>query len=279
MTNYSNLEESLDEGQPLRCYEFARGPLRWAYTTHTEDVAYLNQDYASVRGLSDDGLRSTGQATADALNITMPRSLDLPQLWWGGSRPGSTVSLTIHDLQWDDTLNRLVGIVAWVGQVTDVQFTARDRCKVVCQNLSALLDREGLRLTFQRDCPHCIYDHNCRVPMAQFASSGTIITLNGQTVTVAGDAAAYANGWFTGGWLEWEVAEGLIDARGIESHLGAALVVIGGTSALAIGQVVTLYAGCDNTWSSCLDKFSNHLNNGGCKDMPGESPFDGNPVF
>jgi hypothetical protein len=48
---------------------------------------------------------------------------------------------------------------------------------------------------------------------------------------------------------------------------------------LYYGLAVNAYPGCNRTTTECVDKFDNLDNYGGVPDLPGKSPFDGDPVF
>jgi hypothetical protein len=45
-----------------------------------------------------------------------------------------------------------------------------------------------------------------------------------------------------------------------------------------VGLVMNVFRGCRQTIASCQE-LNNYPNYGGIPDMPGRSPFDGNPIF
>ncbi|MCY1382815.1 hypothetical protein D9M69_708760 [compost metagenome] len=89
---------------------------------------------------------------------------------------------------------------------------------------------------------------------------------------------AFADGYFTGGLVEWAVGGGEYDRRAIERHVGSILIVLGGTSGLVGGQAVRVYPGCAQTTTACK-AFNNLPQYGGIPHLAGESPFAGNNVF
>jgi uncharacterized phage protein (TIGR02218 family) len=277
--SYDSLESSLDQNQPTRLYHFFRGGLQWRYTVHTQDINWQGVTFESVSGISDNGLRQTGQATADALQITAPASLPVAQLWQG-TPPGGAINLTVYDLQWDDSTGGLVGIVAWVGQVTDARNTAADRCVLTAQSISALLDRQGLRLTWQRECPHAFGDKNCKVDVTRYRIAAVIASLDGASIA-ASALAGFTARWFVGGWVAWSIGSGETESRGIEAYNATtgSITLIGGTQGLSVGTDVEVYPGCPGTTDACQGSFNNLPNYGGCPGMPGVSPFDGTPIF
>ncbi len=271
--NFDGIETSLASGKPIRLYLFERGAsLRWAYTGPDRDITYQNVDYLR-REISDDGIRQSGESSADALTITGPASLAVAQLY-RGAPPSDEITLTIRDMHFGDT----EALVSWSGSISDVNFPAVDRCEIVCESLAASLQRQGLRLAWQRNCPYALGDRNCKVDMEPLAVPGTVITLDGTTLSATA-WAGYPDGWFAGGWVQWPVGGGEFDRRGIESHVGGVLGLLGGTAGLALNQVLTGYPGCSRTIQVCQDKFTNSDNYGGVYHLPGRSPFDGKPVF
>ncbi|VFR54790.1 Phage FAD/FMN-containing dehydrogenase [plant metagenome] len=272
---FDSIETSLASGRPLSAYHFYRGGLAWDYTTAERSIVYQDTTFAAA-AISDDGRRQTGQATADALAITAPANLPVAQLY-RGTPPAGRVNLTIHDLHWDDG-DGLVGRVAWVGSITDVRWTAQDRCRITCQAIDSVLDRPGLRLTWQRECPHNLYDRNCRVNPAWHRATGVLAEVDGARVRIMA-AAGLASGRYKGGYIEWHIGAGVLEQRGIQSHAGQWLTLIGGTYGLAAGQAVAIYPGCDNVIATCSEVYGNSPNYGGIPRLPGESPFSGNPIF
>ena len=116
------------------------------------------------------------------------------------------------------------------------------------------------------------------VDRTTFAVSGTLLSISGSALQAA-ILGSFTDGWFAGGYCEWEIATGVFQRRGIESHIGSSVSVIGGLGGLAPGSAVTFYPGCAHTSETCHSKFNNHLNYGGTPYMRGTSPFDGTPIF
>ncbi|MDF6000255.1 hypothetical protein P4050_18880 [Pseudomonas aeruginosa] len=52
--------------------------------------------------------------------------------------------------------------------------------------------------------------------------------------------AGYADGWFTGGYVEWQVDGDNYDRRYIERHAGADLHILGGTEGVPAGATAGL---------------------------------------
>lgn len=265
-------EYSLDTGVPIRMYQFSRGPLRWCYCTADRDVTLQNIVFKSLP-ISDSGVRFTGEASADPLTITMPADADVP-LMYRAVAPSEQVDLVVWDTHYGETDYAVV----WVGSILSVRFLNPLTAEVNCAALSASLDRPGLTMSWQRPCPYSLYDSNCKVAEQNYKVTGTVDIANGLTVRCS-VAASYPDGWFSGGYMEWEISAGVWERRGIRQHANVDMILLAGTHGIKAQQVVNIYPGCNRVSATCTNKFNNLLNFGGQPALPGRSPFDGNPVF
>lgn len=271
--SFAEYETSLQNGRPVRLYQFQRGPLKWGYTNADRNIAHQSVTFRAIEGgISDDGIRQTEDATSDLLTLTMAASLDIPQMYRQVA-PSQTVNVTIFDLHYGDDGY----LVVWMGFIVGVKFPNAYTASVQCQTLSSTLEQTGLRKTWTKICPHQLYNPDCGVARNSFRVDGVIDAINGASISFA-QATGQDDGWYAGGYIEWTSQYGN-EQRGIESHSGTLLILYGGTSGLSMGQTIAAYAGCNRLFATCQDKFNNVLNYGGAPHMPGESPFDGSRVF
>lgn len=271
---FSSRENSLATGRPIRLYEFRRGVLRWLYNSSDRDITHNNQLFRSlVGGITDDGIRQTGQASADSLSITAPASLDVAQLY-RGVPPSNPIDLFIYDMHQDEP----EVLVSWIGEIASVNWPRLDRCTIKATPFDASLEQPGLRMTWQRGCPHAVFTPACGVDRNLWKVPAAVQSLTGTAIS-SGTFAAFPDGWFAGGYIEWPIGSGEFDRRAIESHVGSVLTLLSGTARIVPGQSVTVYPGCGQVVQICKTKFNNLDNNGGVPHLSGRSPFDGNPVF
>lgn len=266
-------EISQQHGQPIRLYLFRRGAFRWAYCTADRDITVNNQIFKGNCQVSDEGIEFTGTSSIDTVTLTMPSSLELAQVY-RGTAPSDKIYLTVWDYHYQDDDY----LVSWMGAIYNVKFPEDHLAEVTCQSISASMDQPGLRLRWQRGCPYSLYDRRCKVDEVGFLTKGTVNSMSGLTINVA-SAADFPAGWFAGGYLEWEIGQGVFERRGIRNHSGASLILLGGTFGLSLGQSINYYPGCPRTMAACSNKFNNILNYGGVSALPGTSPFAGNPIF
>lgn len=257
--------------KPVRLYLFKRGLLKWGYCTADRNITYEGVLYASA-AISDDGIRHSGESTADILKITAPTSLGVLSQF-RPIPPSMEVAVTVSDYQFTEIMAR----VRWTGSVTGVDWPEFDKAEISCESISASMEKTGLRMGYGRGCPYTLYDQRCLASMAAVRLDTTLTAVG--TLTITSPAfSAFADGYFAGGFIQW-LMDGETSQRGIEAHTGTLLTLLDITAGLTVGTVVTAYPGCDRTISVCDSRFSNHLNFGGIPNLPGKSPFSGDPIY
>jgi uncharacterized phage protein (TIGR02218 family) len=267
-------------GRPVCLYEFAWGATFYRYTSADREIEYgEDEDGNPIKwapiAISDSGF--TQGASAQDFVVTLPRANPIVDLF-RSTPPSSKIVLTCRRFHRDDPANEAT--VYWVGTVGNVKGKDANAAEVLGLPISSTLRRTGLRLPWVVNCPHALYDAGCKANKDLFRVDTTITALTGVSVTLA-SFGAFAGERFAGGFLEWEAtAEGTIDRRAIERHMGGTeLALLGRTDRLVVGQAVSIYLGCDLTAATCASVFNNLPNHGGFPMLSKKSPFDGNPVF
>ncbi|MDR1424310.1 MAG: phage BR0599 family protein [Azoarcus sp.] len=271
--SFDSAETSLAQGAPLRLYKFSREQLAWYYTSGDRPVAHLAHTYLPVAGgIADDGIRQTGEASADVLTLTAPASLPVAQLY-RATPPANEVTLTVFFRHVNDT-GYLVG---FIGNVRIVRWKEIDRCEIVASAITNAMLTTGLRCTWGVACYKALYSASCGVEREAWKVPATVASMNGQVINCA-EAASETAGHFVGGYVEWTSGNDAIERRSIEAHNGEALTLFGGTYGLSVGASVRLYPGCRQTPAGCK-QFGNFMRYGGVPMLPGVSPLDGRNIF
>lgn len=265
-------ETGIATGKPVRLYLFERGVMRWRYCTADRDVQFGGQTWRAA-AISDDGIRQTGESSADSIKITGPADLEVADQY-RITPPSAEVTFTILDYHWGDTLGR----VRFVGSVSDVNWPSLDRCELTVNAMSKSMEMTGLRLVWQRNCPYTVGDRNCLVNLELFRVNGNLSAVTATTVS-ASVLSGYGDGHFSGGFVEWAIPGGELERRGIDVHTGGTATLIGLASGLSVGMPVSFFPGCTGTIAVCDTKFSNKEKYGGVPHLAGKSPFDGAPIF
>lgn len=271
-----NPEMSNYDGRPVQLFDFNRGTLHWRYARADQDIVFQGDTYMAIGGLMETGVRQNVDAGENDLTITVPADSDIAQLYVSNT-PSDRMYITIWVFDLDDEANPR-GRMYWKGSVGGKAQGDNNSSKLNCQDLAVGFSRSGLRLAWERGCPHTLYDNECRVAPESFEVLGTLTQAKGDNMS-ASILGNFVDGYFAGGFVKWAIAEGIYQRRGIEAHTGNNISVIGGVSTLQEGDVVLFYPGCGHSISICDSKFGNKLNFGGVPNLKGDSPFSGNPVF
>lgn len=267
-------------GRPVCLYEFAWGPTVWRYTSADRDIEYgFEEDGVTplvwtAIAISDNGF--TQGAQQEPFTVTLPRRLDFVQLF-KGTPPSTSISLIARRFHRDDPDEQ--SVVYWVGTVGNVRGLDAVKAEVVGLSISETTRRTGLRLGWEVNCPHALFDAGCKADKEAFRHVTTITALTGTTIEVAD--MSLPGDQYAGGFVEWEATvEGAIDRRPIDSFGGGTVLnMLGRTDRLEAGMTISIFPGCDLSAETCQNVFNNLVNHGGFKFMPKKSPFDGNPVF
>lgn len=265
-------DDSAENSTLQSLYEFRINDKAWRYTNGREPV-FMNGFTWAPFTISDSGSRQKGDVQADLFEITCQSDMPIVAMYMSNP-PSAETQVTARRFEIGETESE----VYFVGSLSNVDMPLPGRAVLSCTAVSASLEREGLRLTWSRTCPYSLYDADCRVDRSMFAIPATILTSVNGIVTVQ-TLVEQDNGWLDGGFIEWVDPTTGLERRGIESQIGNELVMFGTSAGLNPGMNVAMYPGCNRTTDHCKNKFSNIANYGGVPQMPGRSPFDGDPVF
>jgi len=268
---YEAAETGEATGRPVELYTFARDYLAWRYTSADRAVVAGGQSFAP-RPISRSAIEATSEKARAAITITAPRDLPVADLFRVAP---PTTGVTVLIQQYHEGDGELAAL--WTGRILGVSFEGMV-ARIQCEPVSTSMRRVGLRRVFQRQCPHVLYGPACGVNSTSRRIAATIDAVTPGTVLVP-QADSLADGALAGGYLEWEVATGIMERRFIESHVGAVLTIVGSTYGLAASMEISLYPGCDHTMATCDAKFSNAPNYGGFPYWPQKNPFGGDPIF
>lgn len=276
--SFSSMEISNQDGIPIHFYELRWGNSAWFYNSSDRDLELTingtTETYLAVP-ISDEGI-TTGGSNPSELRLNLPDDLPVVTLF-RGTPPSENVRVVVLRMHAGDP----EATVFFAGKVANVKRNGRGLATLFCS--IGKQRRGGLRLTWSRACPHILYDAQCRAPQADFSHDAVVeaVTGNGFTLaaapTLAGALQATA-GFFDGGIVAWD-ADGLgtIEQRAIERGLSATeFLIFGRADGLTVGQIITMFPGCNRLTQTCQDKFNNLVNYGGIPQMPGESPYGRN---
>ena len=277
-------------GRPIELFEFIRTSngvdYFWRYNGSDRNVWYNDVEWKAIP-IRHEAIRLSSEAQSTTLAITMPIDEEFCQQFrFFGTLPSDSVWLRLRrahvgDMSDVDGMTPTVSdaLITWIGTVNGITQLDEVEAKVTCAMLAASFQRGGLRYGYQRNCPHVLYAANtCKVNRESFRINSVVTAISGLAISGA-DFASEPDGWFAGGFVEYNIPSGMMERRMIVSHVGTQLTVVGIPAGLEVGDLISGFAGCDRIVDTCVNKFNNLGNFGGFPHTPGRNPFDGQPVF
>lgn len=270
--SYDARERSEAQGRPIELYTFSRGDaLQWRYTSADRDVTVSAVLYAAAV-IRRNRIEQGPEVARSNLQLTVPHDFPVAELY-KIAPPSDPVRLVLAEYHDGDS----EVVTKWQGEIASVRFRGVET-EIELTPLSGTFNAIGLRRAYQRTCPFVLYGPECKVDQSLYRVTGEVLGVSGLVVTVA-EADTPPDGYFDGGFIEWEIAAGTYERRFISSHVEDELTLDMPPVGLDVGTDVNIYPGCDHTLSTCNAKFGNALNYGGMPYIPTKNPFGGDPIY
>lgn len=269
---FDSIERSNYNGAPTTLYEFSVGETNWRYAASENNVVLNGVTYSALT-ITNEGYSSSGNPDTDEMTVRLDARATVTQLYLG-TPPSEPVQLRVRTIHRGDN----EAPVVWAGQVKSGKQISTVEFMFTCNSLLSTLNRNGLRLSWGRGCPHALYDRSCRVDPDDYATSLTVTSITGNTLTSSA-FGVLGNDYLSGGFLSFVGTHGALERRAIKSHTGSTVTLLGPADGISAGMWVIAYPGCNRITSTCQSKFNNLANYGGFPHLPTKSPFDGDPIF
>lgn len=260
-------------GEPVMLYEFKRGGIRLLYANADRDIT-AGVDTFGAQPISDDGSKQKGDAVTDAFNIVVPTGIGISE-WFAYTPPSDLVYVIVRRFHYGEP----EAVVVWIGTVVGATWDADDKVTLACQAASVSLKRGGLRMAWQRGCPHALYDQNCRADKESYRFDASIIAINTNSGALSLNGTPPLSAHWAGGTIEFDVVSGTVERRLINNVGFGVVLPYGNLDGYFVGQSIRLYPGCLRTSFWCDSFFHNIENYGGFPFMPNRTPYNGDPVF
>lgn len=259
-------------GRPVDLYEFARAHLRWRYTSADRDISIGGVDYVA-EPIERSAIEASREINRATLSIIMPRANPVADLY-RIAPPSDVVTCIIRQTHIGDG----EVVTLWTGRIIGVEWSGA-RAKLALEPVYTSVRRMGLRRRYQRACPHVLYGLGCNLSRETWRLDTTASSIAGLTVTAPG-VGPMGDGYYAGGYIEWDTPAGVAERRHISAHVGPNLTLTAAPYGLVIGQSIRVYPGCDHTLATCHGKFGNAANYGGMPYIPQKNPFGSlNPIY
>lgn len=268
-------ERSQYAGNKVYLYTWTRGAAVFRYAAADQDVVSDFQRYVANGVIQHGPIEQGGDPIRAGIEVTVESDHPVASLF-RSIPPMDTVLLLIQEIHADDLTDRKP---VWQGRITSVRWDSEAGEAVITHEPTyTSLQRMGLRRAYQRLCPLVTGGARCRLNLEAFALDTTVQELNGVSITLA-SIAGRPDGYFTGGFITYEISAGVIERRPVRSQVGTVLELSNFPVGLVVGGSLKAYPGDDHTAKTCAEKFGNIDNYGGFIYFPGKNPFNGTPIY
>lgn len=259
--------------EPIELLAFARDNEAWYHTLSDQDITRNGVTYRA--GLIErEPFKQSDESAQMSTTIRVGAETPLGALMLAeGLRPVEGVMYVRIMLT---HLNDTETITPFVGEVTQLKRYAT-HVEFTVEGLQSLFKRKLLRVVGGTQCNHALYDSSCGVNPEDFKILATVVAINGRIVA-AGSSSDPLNtlqttNYYAGGVLVFGRERYFIESNDNIGNLTIMEIPINGAM---IGQPdgVTLYAGCDRTYSTCQSRFNNTRNFGGFPKFPVTNPLE-----
>lgn len=156
-------------------------------------------------------------------------------------------------------------LILFMGKVSDIVGTGT-QIEISVKSKMETLNAQVPRNLYQASCINSVYDPICQANKSAVTASGSISS--GTTSSV--NTNVYANdGYYNQGVLTFTSGANSGIKRTVKSYLGRAFTfALPLPSAPSAGDTFTVFPGCDNTMSTCSNKFGNLIHFRGMPYVP-----------
>ncbi len=234
------------------------------YTDADINIIYNNNVYLSdaplITGVQYKLSRGLEVNTFD-LDLTVKPSHTINgQSWMVAVRSGALdgVIITIYKafmLNWTDTAEAVHLFTGFVGEATHANQTIKLSLKSDADKLNTPIPK----LMYQAACTRTLYDSGCGINKNAYNAQATITA--GSNLAVLQTNFSQASNWANFGYLIFQNGQNTGVMRSIKRQTNGIIELSRPLEFLpAIGDLITVYAGCDKTQSTCTSKFNNVIN-------------------
>lgn len=256
------------------CWRITRtDSTKLGFTDHDEDLTFDSTTFEAATGFTASEIKQTLGLSVDDLDAA--GALSSAKLDEGDLSAGlyDDAAIEVWRVNWSDTDQRVLMVSGSIGEVRrgNLSFVAELR------SLAHYLSQPTGRI-YQYACDADLGDTKCAVDtdLAVNKGTGTTSVIDNAYHFKATGLSAFDDAWFSGGLLTW--TSGVNNGRVMEVkyHIqDGAIATIELWRSMpdtpSIGDTFTVTAGCDKTFETCKDKFSNGDNFRGCPHIPGSN--------
>ncbi|WP_323004711.1 DUF2163 domain-containing protein [Denitromonas sp.] len=255
------------------CWRIARADGEvFGFTDHDRPLTFDGTSFESESGLVASEVRSGSDLSVDAQDAEGVLSSDritetdiLDGRW-------DNAAVEVWRVNWQDTSQRVLLRRGAIGQIRRGRLAFVAEVRSMAHVLGQTVGR-----TFQATCDAALGDARCGINLesATFKGTGSVTDLLRDRAFLASGIGSFADGWFSGGTVEW--TSGANDGRSAEIMLhevSSGIVTVTLLEApvrpIAADDAFVIRAGCDKRAETCRAKFANMVNFRGYPHIPGQ---------
>lgn len=252
---------------PVEFFEFIFGDAVWRFTD--SDAIYVDPttgySYAPEL-ISRSSLAQNDEDNSMSMEVTVDALNPVAEFFRTPFLPVSQIWLTVYR----GHIGSVNVATLFKGKVGQCEFSGKV-AKLTCVPIRVATTKLIPIQLVQQLCTNTLYDNRCLADPDLFKEAGTITAINGLTFTVTG-SFFNPGGYYDGGFMQ---KDGLPAATILahEASLNTATIKLLYNPGYKVGDVVTLYAGCDKRYPTCQTKFDNTQHYQGFANFPTQDPF------
>ncbi len=242
------------------------------FTDHDRTLAFSSTTFEPESGLVASEVRSGSDLSVDAQDAEGVLSSDritetdiLDGRW-------DNATVEVWRVNWQDTSQRVLLRRGAIGQIRRGRLAFVAEVRSMAHVLGQTVGR-----TFQATCDAALGDARCGINLesATFKGTGSVTDTLRDRAFLASGIGAFADGWFSGGTVEW--TSGANDGRlaeimlhEVSSGIVTVTLLEAPVRSIAADDAFVIRAGCDKRVETCRAKFANMVNFRGYPHIPGQ---------
>jgi uncharacterized phage protein (TIGR02218 family) len=261
--SYVDQELSTFEGKPVELYHFETADEEWFLTSADATITDDGNDYEPI-ALIRSSIGQNSELGGGSMEIEIPSSHPIAERFKPYA-PSTPMSLTIYrkHVGVDDRVTAAVGRI--------VAASYGDKCTLRFEPDSGLLKKRLPPQKFQRPCSRILYDVGCGMNPEDFKIVATVTAIShGGATLVAAEFDSEDDQWLRNGYVK--IGE---QRRMVVDHQGDTVIVLAPFIDIEAPVAANAFAGCNRSYSECVNKFDNLKRFLGFPWTPARNPFDG----
>jgi len=242
------------------------------FTDHDRRLTFDGTSFEPESGLVASELRSGSDLSVDAqdaegvLSSDRITETDIADGRWDNA------AVEVWRVNWADTGQRALLRRGAIGQIRRGRLAFVAEVRSMAHVLGQTIGR-----SFQGTCDAALGDARCGIDLESpaFKGTGLVTELLRDRAFLASGIFSFADGWFSGGTVQWSSGANYGRQAEVLIHTVAGGIVTvtlleAPVRPIAVSDTFVIRAGCDKRAETCQAKFANMVNFRGFPDIPGQ---------